>query len=418
MFDLSSRAPAVRRTGFILLLLFCGSIFISKAAVNMTVVLLLPVSLVYFFRCGRRDVLHNRCFPVLLLPLLLGLVAAPFSDLGVMGIFAFLKEYRFFLLIIPVAAFVSRNKDIEALVVVLNVSALVSIIYGMARQWPEIQPDLLFTSFHTIGRNSDLLFSLVLVNIVAIIKYRFASKNRLIKSLLGLNTLFLLYGLLAMKIAGAWLGLLVGVFILLFLCNKKALILLCMVCVCSSFYLPDFVKTEMTITADYKSSYSSKVRIQLNKTGFDYLVDQARFITGTGTDNAKKVYIRFMERKPQSYREKYAFAYHDLPGNFHNSFLQMAVEGGIFFMLAYLAGILYLIIQMFRTKKRMEHNDQTIILATVSLTPGFFVSQLFHGGLFGYAGLVFTVMFYSGCVVMTRYSQSFVLDRLPCDLRL
>ncbi len=403
MSTLNSWEPVVRRTGFTVLLFFAGSVFISKAGVNFTAALLVPISLFYLFSYDKRQIWQHRYFLILFLPIVIGLLAAPFSDIGIKGIGYWFKEYRFMFLFIPVAAFVSRNKEIEILGLVLNISALVSVAYVIARHWLGIQPERVFTSFLTIGRHSDLLFSIMLVNISAIILYRFKRRNLIIKSLLGANTLLLFYDLLAMKIAGAWLGLLVGLFVLLFLYNKKLLIPVIIIGGLCSPYLPDSIKTVVKNTADYKNDRSSKARVELNKTGFDYLVDRGTLFTGTGAEHAKKSYLKFMEKQPLSYRETYQFAYRRLPGNFHNSFMQMAVEGGVLFVTVYLGAMLYLVVQMLKRNGQMQLNDKAIILTCASLVSGFFISQFVHGGLLDYASLVSGLMVYSGLVVMARY---------------
>lgn len=403
MFSLSLEEPAMKKTGFILLILFCSAIFISKSAVNLIGALLLPLSLFYLFRYRPKNVLQHRYFLILLLPMLLGLMTTPFSDLGVKGIVPFLREYRFCFLIIPVAAFACQNKEFEIIGFVLNISALASVGYVFARHWTGVQPDHDFTSFHTIGRHADLLFSIAIVNISGIIHYKFEHKNLIIKTVLALNTTLLLYNILGLRIVGAWVGFIAGIFAILFLYNKKLLVLFILIGLLAWSYMPNFVKNNVTKTADYKNYYSSKARWQLNRSGLDFLLDRGLFFSGTGTKHAKQSYIQFMKEQPVQYQEKYSIAYHDFPGNFHNSFLQMAVEAGLLFAMAYFGAIVYLIIQMLKKKKQMPPNDQAVILGSIALLFGFFVSQLFHGGLFGYAGLVSILTLYNGIVVTARY---------------
>jgi O-antigen ligase len=141
------------------------------------------------------------------------------------------------------------------------------------------------------------------------------------------------------------------------------------------------------------------------KLGTDLLIEKKSFVLGTGANNVKSELKKFFATKSQSYHDNYYIVFKEYPGNFHNSYLQMAVEGGLLFLILYMSSICYLLVRMFKKMKKQDLNQYIILPCVVVSSIGFFVSQFFHEEFFRYGGLTFFTCFYGGCMVENNMSN-------------
>jgi len=393
-------------TGVLFLLLFSLSVFVSKAAVNLTSALLLLWMLYYLTAYNKkRVVLKYRYAWIFLLPFAAGFFLSFFSPLGLEGAGRFLDEYRFWLLVLPFVVFVSRPEDVEKIFLSLNLSAFGALVYGVVSVWPDIWLSK-FPTLMTIGRHSDLMFSLALANIVVLVTYQFNLFERQvwIKTLLLINTVFVVYSLIVSKMSAAWVGFLVGALFFSVFYYRKFFIVLIATAVGLALFVPDTIKKEAVSIFEYENSRSNTIRIQLYRTGLDFVLEEKLFFAGTGIENSKDRYLEFMDRKSENYQKNNPASLTH-PGNFHNSFLQMAVDCGMLFLMVYVFSVVYLCTWMMKLIKNAGSNDRSLIIAALTVTLGFWVSQLFHGGLHHYASLSFHLLFFSGCFAANRYEK-------------
>jgi O-antigen ligase len=385
------------KTGFVLYVLFAFSFFVSKAAVNIAGSLLLLLALIYLVAYKKYDVFTGQRFmAALLAPLLVGFVMSFFSLSGMSGPLAFLSRYRFFLMVVPFAMFIREKKQLDTLFVVLNVSGCIGAAYGFVYGWMTQAPHY-FSGFHHIGRNSDLLASICLLDIVILFEYvtQNIRSNYLIRAGLLLATTLILGAVIAIGERGAWVGFYMGLVVYATVFNWRMLIpaLALTVLAIVMVYSEPLIMERFRSIKDLEKS--NQTRIQIYLTGIDYIID-SHLVVGTGAKNTEKDFKDFMARQPEDYQKKYPLV-NTIPGNFHNSFLQMAAEGGGVFLLSYLAGLIYLIYQMWKNLKPRGHSMRVYSLSAIIVTIGACVTYSFHGELYRYGGLVYHLVLVAGC---------------------
>lgn len=390
---------------FMVLTLF---IFRSKSAIDISHGLLLVFSIIYMIRHADREWLaQNRYLLVLLLPLAIGFCISFFSMSGpVKGAAAFLERYRFFLMIIPFTLFIRSERTINILFVLMNLSASVAVIYGISQMnFPDIWGRAI--GFYPILRESCLLMSVGLINLVGLFCYRPENRtwNIVSKTLIGVNTLLVMAAVLLMMRRGVYLGFVAGVFAFLLTLKKKKILFLIVIALCASFYFSNTVVTQrIKSIVDFKNDNSNRERIQLFRTGFAYIVDEGLFFHGTGGKMSVEPYTEYFYSHPPEYEAKNIdIVRKQYFGNFHNSFLQMAVEYGLFFALCYLVSIIYMLVRLYRSLPYLEGNRKVYPIAAIVVTSGFFVSQFFHTDLYSYGGIPFLLAFAAGCLMANQH---------------
>lgn len=400
VFDLENtiRLNVIRKAGLALLILFAFSVFISKAAVNIFSGAALFFSLLDILVNGTyKELVKNRLFLALILPLLLGLALSLFSDAGLDGPAFFLSRYRFFFMVLPFMAFIREKKHLYSLFVVLSLSGCLAVVYGFV-QAHLAGSGLYFEGLLIVGRNSDLLASLCLINTVLLFELvvedsllRFVARTGLLISI-GL----FVAAILVISQRGAMLGLYVGWVFYALIFNRKFLFGLIIVSVAGFMLVSkeNYVLDRIKSIGDLKTNTSNLARIHLLYSGIPYVIEH-HLITGTGDKNSEKDFTDFFMKQDKSFQTKYSSAM-DYPGNFHNSFLQMAVEGGAMFLAAYLAGIGFI---LFHMVERLHHHENTVFgVGALAVTAGAFVTYFFHGELYRYGGVVFYMVLMSGCI--------------------
>jgi O-antigen ligase len=390
----------LRKTGTFLILLTGVCIFMDKVPVNLSTALLALTTLAWLIRFGTRRVLaENPYMALLLVPLALGFVLSFFSLAGVQGALGFLPRFRFFLLVIPFALFVRDRETLERLFLVMNAGAFLDIAYCMVSAgFTDMYQE--FWGFHKFSRNAAILFSLCVFNLTYLlvgVKSGTWREKPLLFWVLLANTVLILVSVFLLGERGAWLGLYISVAVVLVLYEKRLIIALLVITALSPLFLPEDGVDRIKSIVD-TGHFSNQIRLKLYRVGFDFLVEENCWFRGTGARNVKEPVQAFFDRKPESYRQTYYETYMTYFNSFHNSFLQMAVEGGLLFALSYLACHILLLLGMLKRLKTADPPGRVYLLAAIALTPGFFISQFFHEELFRYGGLVFALIFYSGCL--------------------
>lgn len=396
-----STESRVKNAGTFLLLLFGFTIFIAKAPINIASGLLLIATLVYLCRFAAKEVfLSNRYVLILLFPLLVGFVLSFFSMAGwLKGPCSFLLRYRFLFLVLPFVLFVTRRQTLVLLFVLLNVAAFMDVAYCIV----SADTSDLFNNmygYHKFGRNSDMLFTLCLFNVNLIVGGLSLKQFRKFPGrslLLLINTLVLLTGVVLLGERGAWLGMYCGLVVFLAVYGRKLLLGMVVLSLFSPLFLPQVALDRLN------DIYSNDVRLKLFRVSVDFIIEENCLFLGTGAKNVQENFDRFVKTRSQDYQDDYHHIFEVYPGNLHSSFLQMAVEVGLVFVLAYLGAVLWIVIRLLRTMTRMNPPDRVIVMSVVSVTAGFLVSQAFHEELFRYGGLVFSLLLYSACFIETGY---------------
>jgi O-antigen ligase len=299
-------------------------------------------------------------------------------------------------MIIPFAMFIREKKQLDTLFIVLNLSGFIGAVYGFVYGWMTQAPHF-FNGFHHIGRNSDLLASICLLDIVILFEY--AAQNTrskyLIRTGLLIATSLILGAVIAIGERGAWVGFYVGLVVYATVFNWRMLIPAVALTVIAiiTFHSEPLVMERFRSLKDLETS--NQTRLQVYSTGIDYIVD-SHLIVGTGAKNTEKDFLDFMARQPEEYQKKYPLV-NTVPGNFHNSFLQMAAEGGGVFLLSYVVGLIYLIYQMWRNLKARGDSSRVYGLSAIIVTIGACVTYSFHGELYRYGGLVYHLVLVAGC---------------------
>lgn len=395
-------------SGLLLLAVLALFTCTSKSVIDISCGLLLLVGIFYAIRFeGHGWITGNRYMIVLLLPLAIGLCLSLFSLVGPLkGFIGFLERYRFFLIIFPFTLFVRSEKHVNILFACLNLSALASMVYGMSQLgftvvWEQT------IGYYSLLRQANLLMAIVLINLVGLVCYRMENRtwNIVSKILVSANTLLMMSAVILMLRRSAYLGFTVGIFVFLLVMGKRKILTLIVIALCVSLYFSDSVVTQRVKSiVDFKGDHSNRERIELFRTGFAYLIDDGLIFHGTGGKMSVEPYTEYFYSHGPEYQEKNRDIIHmNFFGNFHNSFLQMAVEYGLFFLLCYLISIFYVLFWLYRSLPHLTRNQKVYPTAALVATAGYFVSQFFHTNLYSYGALPFLLAFSAGCIVVNLH---------------
>lgn len=403
--------------GYIFFIIFTLFICISKAGVNIAGGVLFLLSIIYLALYAKEEKLFDhRYVLVLLFPLAIGLVLSLFSLNGPRGVVGFLERYRFFFLVLPFFAFLNTKKKLFVVFIILNVSAVTGVVYGYintnhSHLW------INFEGFHTLGRHSDLLVSVILMNISALLFCRFNKRfyHLLFVVLVGMNSILMLSAVILMARRGSYLGLVIGMFVLSFIYWRKWLLFLVIILTLSVFIIETPVSQRIKSIVDVNNDISNIIRIQLNKTGIDFVIKKKLFLRGTGGKQSEQWFREFYLSKSDEYRERFGkVEEYNYFGNFHNSFLQIAVEYGVVFLLTYLCCVGYLFVWILRNIKWLDDGENVYPVSAIVVTMGFYVSQMFHNDLYSYGGIPQILIFLSGCYSVGQFHRDKMTSLPSC----
>ena len=405
----SCSKDAFQRAGKLLFMVLGFSIFIAKPPINISYALLMAMGLAYWAKFKPSFLGRNPYVIILLIPFLLGAVGSLFALEGSQGFLFFIHRYRFLLLVIPFALFIRSPKDLIFILLAMNAGALVDIVFFL------INSDLNHIlgrvhGFHKFGRHSDMMFTLSLLDI-GFLAFGFKSRLRFPRStwvygFIGLSVIPIFISVWLIGQRGAYLGLYVGLVSFCLLYSKRLLWGLALATLCFALLAPHYVISRTKTIVDTRDTGSNRVRLKLFRIGTDMVAGKELFFRGVGDKKRieQELEIIFADKSPE-YREKYYSTFKMYPDNFHNSYLQMAVEAGLVFPILYLFGIGYLLLSMFQ-KKGNGPLEKVVFPSIIMAASGFLVTEIFHEEFFRYGGLVFFIMFYGACLVENTRGRS------------
>lgn len=394
------RFNAIRKTGLFFFMVLALFAFIAKGAVNIAFAAVMLMAVLDLTLNGSfRDLSRNRYFLAFFLPLVLGLALSLFSDAGLKGPGFIFIRYRFFFLSLPFFLFIREKKHILFLFTCLSLSGVASASYGFVMAEMANSPSG-FNGLLIIGRNSDLLASLCLMNTVLLFELYLEEKPYNIATIAWLAIVLgiCVAAILVIQQRGAILGLFLGGCVYGAFFNKKFLLGMIVATLIGTFVLKDdHPLADRIKSIGDTNDVSNAIRLDLLGSGIPYVLEH-HLLTGSGEKKPEEGFTEFFKAKAKPFQERYANAMKH-PGNFHNSFLQMAAEGGVLFLLAYLAGLGYIVARL--VGDRGDPENRTFCIGALVVMIAGCVTFFFHGELFRYGGLVFCLALFSGCVRKT-----------------
>ncbi|MCP3921462.1 MAG: O-antigen ligase family protein [Desulfobacterales bacterium] len=385
----------IQKTGFILIILLCISLFISKAAINGFLLLLIILSLIYIVSYERKFFIEKKYVTILLATYIIGFFLSCFSHSGFEGSGQFLNQFKFMLTILPFAVFVRNKNSLKVLIVALTISAILAVLYGLFKG----QFSTVFNGKHPVGRTADMLMLVILINSVLVFNLR---KKLPIRIFLGISIPILIYATIMTESRGAWVGWFLGsVFYILFFKRKLILPFILIILLISIIFNN---KTDrFNSIANTNTNHSNVSRLNLWVTGIEFSKENLFF--GTGIKKGKELYQKFLSSKPMEYQEKYknAFLYtHD----FHNSFLEIFIKNGLIFFTLFMSSLFYIIYTQIKNYKKLSDDESLYVIAALTSTIGFFATQCFHTELISYGAIIFYLILFSGCLVVNPYLEN------------
>ena len=387
----------VDKATFGVAVLFCLFVFMSKAAMNSLGGLLLLMGLVSIGVNRRQVFKENRYLLLFLGPIGLGTVTALFSvSGGLASVASFLNDMKFFFLPLVLAASIRDEKRLGWLLGAVLLSGVVAMLCGLADPGQRVYG--YFHGRHAIGRNADMLM-ISLLGLVAFIGNGFFRQKigRVGVGLLICVAMLLFWGVVMSAIRGAWLGVVVGISVYSLLFNRRWLIIggILVVIACSMGPAGRVIH-EFKSIGDTTSDASNLARLQLWQAGLDF--SKKHLIMGSGRETIEEQFRAFYAAQPETYQKKYPWS-NTFPGNFHNSYIQLFVEcGALFFMAFFMCGalILYLLI---RSLAWVSASHAVYVQAALVCSSGFLVTQFFHGELVSYGGILLVLTLFGGLMV-------------------
>lgn len=382
---------AIRSALAVLMVVFVGAAFFSKAALNISGGALLVLSIAWVGLYDHQFFARNVYLKYLLWVIGCGTVLAFFSKSGgLSAVGTYLNNTKFLVIPFPLAVAAQDRRWVRIGYGVLLGSCLLSMAYGAFEHGALTYG--LSNGRIPVGRYADQLMVVALALIVFVSDV-FVKKSVDLWARLGLSLLsaFLCFGLILSSQRGSWVGFVLGLLVFAVLNRKHfkmialvgAVVLLVSVLVGGRFFQE--VKTIGDITRDM----SNITRLHLWATGFDFSLEAP--VLGHGGDKIKEDFRTFYYAQPTAYQERYNKAI-SLAGNFHNSYLQIIAESGwVYFIL--LAGYFFWVTRdVFLSIARKGSPFDTPIQIMAVVTPGFLVSQFFHGDLFSYGGVAYMIV--------------------------
>ncbi|RNF48815.1 O-antigen ligase family protein [Marinomonas hwangdonensis] len=381
--------------------------FQSKALINIFFLLSFVTSIIYIAFFNKAFFREKKYVWLFIGPYISGFILGFFSENGVIGSIEFLQQFRFMIIILPLACFVKSKKEMIFLLIMVYASAFIAIFYGIYKN----QPYGGFHGFHSIGRTADMLVVLLLASLAYIIQSRFTFNLRSnIGKLILLGTaLTLAWAVLMTEMRGAWLGVFIGVcFIIigLFFLKQRwlAFSLLLLIMLSSVTFLKtydniDTIKNQIASIADTQNDISNKTRLNLWKTGWDFSKEQ--FIFGTGAKQASALYKNFYDKQDDSYKAKYHYVIHHM-GDYHNSYLQIHVETGIIFFIIYITSMAVCLLYFIKRIQKIPFEDRKYPLAALVSSLAFLSIQFFHSELYSYGSTTFYLILFAALYILNE----------------
>lgn len=421
----------LEQVGFWSVLLFSLCIFLGKAPTNISGALLFLVWTTHIFRARQNILTMHPYLRLFLFPVGAGLILAFFSAAGPMGTLAYLNQFKFMILPLPLATFIRHPRQLNHTLAMILLSAFISISYGLITTDGNLFG--FFHGFQKIGRCAD---TLMIVNISIMVFLFIDKKNRphvplTVKILLATLFIVFFWAMGMTGIRGAWMGFCISIVLFLVFYRTRwiPLLLICLLLFFPLLKLVDNglhfqIKTELysifkvftppsreekrlpeslagqTGPTNPLPYESNGIRRHIMKAGWDFA--QTVFLTGTGVDNTAAHFHHFFSGKSAEYQKQFHFA-KEHPKDFHNSYLQLLIETGIISTLIFMLFLTRIILKLFMGVKQSSGPEKAYILAALLSAVSFLASQFFHSDLFSYGGNLFFIALFTGFFHMEQY---------------
>ncbi len=419
----------LQKAGYVMVILFCLAMFLGKAASNITGAALFVVWS-YYTICFNRNLLSTHPYlKWFLFPVVTGLFLGFFSDSGPLNSLQYLNQFKFMILPLPLAAFVTRTRQLNQALFAIGISAMISVSYGLFTMEGNLFG--FFHGFQKLGRCAD---ALMLVNLV-LFTFLFLKKKNLpyfpwhVRAVMTIFFTVFMWAMVMTGIRGAWMAFSLVVMLgALFFRRSLIPILLIMILISLAtlnrfspnlyFQITTEIYSIVTVFTDVSPEKkrlpqalaeqnnglvnplpyeSNSIRRHIMKAGFDFAKERLFF--GTGVKNTRGLFIDFFTSRPDEYQKRFYLAkIHSK--DFHNSYLQLIIETGIFAAGLFLLSLGVLTTKLIQTLGHCAPPEKTYILASLLGCCGFAVAQLFHTDLFSYGGKIFFFTLFMGCFFM------------------
>lgn len=373
---------------------FFLSVFISKAAMNSLGGLLLLLGFVSI-GVNRQHVFKTYPFLMLfLIPVIFGCGATLFSEIGgVKALFSLLNRLKWFVLPVILASFLKDEKRVGWIFGAVLLSGTVATLFGVSQ--PEQRVFGLFSGMHQIGRNADMLM-ICLLGIAAFLGnpvFR-RSAGRVWVGIMACVAVLFFWALVMGSIRGAWLGLLVGLGVYSLLFNRTFLFVGAILIVIAVGVGPSgVVLNEFKSIGNRDSDVSNLARLELWQTGLSFSRDHMLF--GSGCFRIKDQFREYYQKQPEEYHSK-NFWSGQYPGDFHNSYIQLFVEGGLLFFLVFIGCGAVMLYRLLQGLGKVSREKKVYVQAAVAVSTGFLLAQFFHGELYSYGSVLFILVLFVG----------------------
>ena len=363
--------------------LFAFSLMISKSGMNLGLGLMILGSLSFIKNFNIKEMEIEK--KLLLLLLILYPVFSFLSPGGVKSsLIALDKTYRYFsLFFIPL--YLNKEKEILNVISCICFSVIINFINGMKiyseRGW---NLKLRYESFGNNLLDDAHMFAMLSFLILAFIVYCIINKKIKFLILSIPAYILALSGLLLSQTRGAWLSLIGGLGIFIFLCikNKKIIIAVFIGCLLSGAILS---KTEYLKNNYYVNRFKSIKNINDDSPKIRLLMWQGAIYTfkenlifGAGRDNSPKYILEYLEKnnKYDEVHNKKMLKDIAETGNAHNMYFTSISEEGILSFLLFVFWGMIFFNEILLLKKLKNKNLYYILIGCISLTCAFYITGL------------------------------------------
>ena len=382
--------------------LFFVFVFFSKAAMNSLGGLVLLLSLLSIVVNKQKIFRDNTWLVLIVVPVVVGGGAALFSESGgLLAVAGFLNRMKFVFLFFVLAAVVKDEERLWWLLGAVLLSGVSASLLGLAHPGQRVYGS--FSGMHHIGRNADML----MISFLGIICFLGDSVFRRRIGTLGVGlltcvaTLFF-WGIVMSAMRGTWLGFLVGIGVYSLLFNRKFLIVGGVLVVLALSMGPSgTVVKEFKSIGNTTSDSSNLARLQLWQAGLDF--SKNHLLLGSGRDRITEQFTAFYYAQPEEYQRKYKRSI-QFPGHFHNSYIQLFVEGGLLFFLVFVVCGTLLMYRLVRSLTADSFGEKVYVQAAIVASSGFIFAQFFHSELYSYGSALLVLVFFAG-LAATRWRE-------------
>jgi len=308
-------------------------------------------------------------------PLFMFFLVLVFSALFSVTFSQSLKELFVYTSILLMVFMVSRDLDKKALntlLMCLVITAAIVALYGIYQYstgemgghgWVDVKtnPNLKARAYSTM-ENPNILAEYLVIACSMSVALFLDSRNRLRKLLLLLTSAITSLGLLLTLSRGGWIAFALALFLIIVSENKKLLPIGIILGLCSLYFLPEVFIDRLKTIGSLKDS-SNAYRFSIWAAALRMLKDFWPSGVGLGYEAFMKVYPNYMLAGIKA-------------AHAHNSYLQIAIETGIFGLLAFL----YNIIKVYTTGIMVVLKSSQSFQRRISIAAlGAITGLLFHG---------------------------------------